>query len=147
MPTRMPPVRVPMAMRATATVTRGPVIFGEPDVEAVAGEVGHVAGKADGLGVHRFTGDDPADVRPPGAFLRSVRVAGVVAVLVMDAVGADPADGSAFERECAADGKEVLDNLRHGIAAVGEQAVIAHADAEVDREDIERGGDNEIGPS
>src|ERR1035438_6739951 len=63
-----------------------PVIFGEPDVEAVAGEVWHVAGEADGFGVHGFAGDDPADVRPPGAFLRSVRVAGVVAVLVLDSV-------------------------------------------------------------
>ena len=34
-----------------------------------------------------------------------------------------------------------------GIAAMGEQAVIAHADAEVDGKDIERDGDNEVGPA
>jgi hypothetical protein len=30
---------------------------------------------------------------------------------------------------------------------VGEQAVIAHADAEIDRGDVKRGGDNEVGPA
>ncbi len=76
-----------------------PVIFAEPDVDAIAGEVGGVAAEESGLGVQGAAGENPAGVGPPGAVVRSVRVAFVVGVLMMDAVGGDPEDGSAFERE------------------------------------------------
>ena len=72
---------------------REPVEVGEPDVAAVAGEVGGVAAEQSGLGVEGAAGDDPTGVRPPGAVARSVRVAFVVGVLMMDAVGCDPEDG------------------------------------------------------
>ena len=44
-------------------------------------------------------GENPAGVSPPGAVVRSVGVAFVVGVLMMDAVGGDPEDGSALKRE------------------------------------------------
>jgi hypothetical protein len=75
---------------------REPVVFGEPDVALIAGEVGGVAAEQSGLGVECAAGDDPAGVRPPGAILWGVRVAFVVGVLMMDAVGGDPEDRSAL---------------------------------------------------
>ena len=76
-----------------------PVVFAEPDVDGVAGEVGGVAAEERGLRVQGATGEDPAGVGPPGAVVRGVGVAFVVGVLMMDAVGGDPEDGSALERD------------------------------------------------
>ena len=74
-------------------------------------------------------------------------VAFFVAVLVVDAVGGYPGDGSAFKGECSADGEKVLDELGDLVAAVDEEAVVAHADAEVDGKDVEDDGDNEVCPT
>ena len=113
-----------------------PMELGKPDVALVAGEVRSVASQEGGFGVHGAAGDDPAGVCPPGTVVRSVGVAFVVGVLMMDAVGGDPEDGSAFKRHGAAGGDEVLDPLAGAIAAMGQQAVVAHADAHVDGEEV-----------
>src|SRR5580698_8732109 len=102
-----------------------PVVLAHPDMEAVAGEIGNVAGQSRCLGVHGLAEDHPANVSPPGAFFRSVRVAGMVAVLVMDAVYGNPEDRSALKRERGADGEQVLDPLGSLEAAMREQAMVA----------------------
>ena len=61
---------------------------------------------------------------------RRMRIAFVIGMLVVNAVRGDPEDRSALKRERAADREEVLDPLRRLVAAVRQQAVIAHADAE-----------------
>ena len=61
---------------------------------------------------------------------------------MMDAMGGDPEDGSALKREGAAHGDEVLDPLGGAVAAVREQAMVGHADADVDGEEV---GDDEGG--
>jgi hypothetical protein len=104
--------------------------------------------------VHRLTHEDPAHVRPEGAFAGAVRVAFVVGMLVVDAVGRDPEDRATLEREGATDRQEVLHPLGGLVATMGQQAVIGHADAEAagnephdDRGqhgavvDVEKGGD------
>ena len=78
------------------------MVLAEPDVDGVAGKVGSVAAEQGGLRVQGATGEDPAGVCPPGAVVRGVRVAFVVGVLMMDAVGGYPEDGAALEREGAA---------------------------------------------
>jgi hypothetical protein len=62
---------------------------------------------------------------------------------MVDAMGGYPEDGSAFEGERAAHGDEVLDPLGGLVAAVGEQAMIGDADADVDRDEVsdEEGGE------
>ncbi len=118
------------------------VVLREPDVDAVAGEVRGVTAEEGGLGVEGAAGEDPAGVGPPGAVVRGVGIAFLVGVLMVDAMGGHPEDGSAFKGEAAAGGDEVLQPLGHAIAAVGEQAVIGHADADVDGEEVhdEEGG-------
>ena len=125
---------------------REPVVAGEPDVAAVAGEVGGVAAEQGGLGVEGAAGDDPTGVRPPGAVAGSVRVAFVVGVLMMDAMGGDPEDGAAFEGHGAAGGDEVLQPAGNAVAAMGEQAVVGHADADVDGEEVHDGEGGEVLP-
>jgi hypothetical protein len=61
---------------------------------------------------------------------------------MVDAVGGDPEDGSALKREAAAHGDEVLDPLGGLVAAVREQAMVGHADADVDGKEV---GDDEGG--
>ena len=65
---------------------------------------------------------------------------------MMDAMGGDPEDRSAFERETAAHGDEVLDPLGGTIAAVREKAVIGYADTHVDGEEVHDGEGGQILP-
>jgi hypothetical protein len=125
---------------------RQPVILAEPDVDAVLGEVGGVAAEERGLRVQGAAGEDPAGVSPPGAVVRSVWVALVVRVLMVDAVGGYPEDGSTLEGERAAHGDEVLDPLGGSVAAVREQAMIGNADADVNREEVHDGEGGEVLP-
>jgi hypothetical protein len=122
------------------------VEFAEPDVTLVAGEVGGVAAEECGFGVERAAGDDPTGVSPPGPVVGSVRIAVVVGVLMMDAMCGDPEDGSAFKCCGAAGGDEVFEPLGNAVAAMREQAVVAHADADVDGEEIEDGESSEVLP-
>jgi hypothetical protein len=112
------------------------VIFAEPDVDRVAGEVRGVAAEEGGLRVHGATGEDPAGVCPPGAVVRGVRVAFLIGVLMVDAVSGYPEDRAALEREAATHRDEVLDPLGSLVTAMGEQAVVGHADTHVNCEEV-----------
>ena len=65
---------------------------------------------------------------------------------MMDAMGGDPEDGAAFEGHGAACGDEVLQPLGNAVAAMGEQAVVGHADADVDGEEVHDAEGGEILP-
>ena len=80
--------------------------------------------------VQTLAGQDPSHVRPPGAFARRVRVAFTVGLLMVDAMRRDPENRTAFERQRAAEGQEILDPFVGLVAAVRQQPVIRHADAE-----------------
>ena len=82
-------------LKDTGDGERQPVVLRQPDVDAVASEVGGVAAEQSGLRVERAAGEDPAGVGPPGAVVRGVRVAFLIGVLVVDAVGGDPEDRTA----------------------------------------------------
>ena len=126
---------------------RKPVIFGEPDVSLVAGEVGGVAAEQGGLGVEGATGDDPTGVRPPCAIARRVGVAFVIGVLMMNAMGGDPEDGSTFEGHGSTGCDEVFQPTGNAVSAMREQAVVGHADADIDGEEVHDGEDGKILPA
>jgi hypothetical protein len=65
---------------------------------------------------------------------------------MMNAMGGYPEDGTALKREAAAHGDEVFDPLGNPIAAMGEQAVVGHTDADVDREEVHDEEDGQIFP-
>ena len=109
---------------------RHPVPGGQRDVETILAEVGRVAREHLGVVVHRPAGHDPSHVRPVGAFARGVRIAFVIGMLMVNAVRRHPEDRSAFEGERAADCEEYIHPFRRLVAAMRQQAVIAHADAE-----------------
>jgi hypothetical protein len=76
-----------------------------------------------------------------------VGVALLIAVLVVDAMSGYPEDGSAFKSERGAGGHDVLKPLGNLVAAMGEQAVITHADAQVDGYDVEHQHDHQALPT
>lgn len=80
---------------------------------------------------------------PEAAVVGRVRVAFLVGVLMMLTVGGDPEDRSAFESECAADGEEILEPARCFVAAMREEAVVAHANAEAAGDPPQEHGDEE----
>lgn len=96
--------------------------------------------------MHGAAGDDPADVRPPGTIVRRVRIAFLVAVLMVNAVRGHPEDRSALKGHGAAGGHEDLKPAGNAIAAVRQQAVIRHADADIDRQEVHHGEAGNIRP-
>jgi hypothetical protein len=122
---------------------RNPVIFAQPYVKAVAAQVGRIAIERLGLRVQGVAEEQPTGVRPPSAFARGVRVAWLVAELVMDAVRGDPEHGPALESQRGADGHDVFQPLGHLVAAVRQQPVIAHSNADIDGQDVERQHDHQ----
>src|SRR3569833_583061 len=63
-----------------------PMVFAEPNVEPVAIEIGAVALEDVGFRVKRFAEQYPAGMCPPSALPRRVRLAFVIAELVMDSM-------------------------------------------------------------
>ena len=63
-----------------------------------------------------------------------VRIAFLVGELMMNAMRRHPENRTAFERERGAHRQEIFHPLGSLVAAMGQQAVIAHADAEAARD-------------
>src|SRR5207244_412565 len=99
-------------------------------VHAVAAQVGRIASEHRLVVVQALAGENPTHVRPPGTFTWAVWVAFAIGFLVVHTVRGHPEDRAAFERERAAPGKEILDERIGLVAAMRQQAVIAHPDAE-----------------
>src|SRR5271170_1306859 len=116
-------------------------------MEAVAGEIWNITGQRRGLCVHRLAEHHPADVRPPRTFFGCVRIAGVVAVLVMDAMNGYPKDWSTFKRERCANSEQILNPLWSLKTTMCKQAVVADANAEVDSQNPQDGGHCQTAPT
>ena len=108
------------------------MIFAQPNLEAILGQIGSIARHESRLMVQGVAGENPARVRPPSAIMGSVGVTFAIRKLVMNAVGGYPEDRSALERQGAANREKVLQPLRRAVAAMGEQTVVPHADAHID---------------
>jgi len=59
-----------------------------------------------------------------------MRITLAIGFLMVDAVGRDPEDRTAFERQRPAEGEEVLDPLRRLVPPMRQEPVVAHADAQ-----------------
>src|SRR5438270_3627617 len=63
-----------------------------------------------------------------------MRVAVLIGKLMMNAVSGHPEDRSAFERQRCADGQKIFYPFGRLVAAMGEQAMVAHADPKAARD-------------
>jgi hypothetical protein len=101
-------------------------------MEAIASEIGGVAGESRGFSVHAAAQNEPADMCPPRTFFGCVRIAWMVTVLVVYPMHGNPEDRPAFESECAADREQIFHPLRRLKAAMRQQPMVANTDSEVD---------------
>ena len=124
-----------------------PVIVVKPDIVGGFGEVGGVLPHFEGVVVIACAENDPAGMGPPGSIAGGVGIAGAIGALMVDAVGSDPGDGSAFERERATESEEVFQKPRHFIGAMGVEAMVSETDAEADGNPIEHEGEGEGAPA
>src|SRR5947207_7631488 len=93
------------------------------------------------MGDVRVGGDlpgHPEEVAPPGAVVRRMRIAGLIAVSVMLAMVGDPIDDRAFTGQPANEADQPADRLIGGEAVVRQIAMKAEADADAAGEPVER---------
>ena len=81
------------------------VIFRDPDVEFVFGQIGNVTRQRGRIVVHRFAGQDPAHVCPPLAVAGRMGIAFLIGVLMMDAMRGHPENRPTFKRQRGASGQ------------------------------------------
>src|SRR5437879_4023803 len=96
-------------------------------------QVGDVAGQRGRVMMHGLPGQNPSHVRPPFAIDGRVGIALFVRMLMMNAVCGHPENWSAFQRQSCAHGQTIFHPLGRSVSAMGEQAVIAHTDAQTSR--------------
>ena len=77
-------------------------------------------------------------MRPPAAIARRMWISGQVRVLVVYAVGGDPGDRPALERQRAANREKVFERPRDFIGPVRQQAMESHADAETGAKPVQK---------
>src|ERR1700722_10981261 len=106
------------------------VPLADPEMKLVFAKVGDIGKELDSVLMHGPAGEDPAHVGPDAAISRRVWIALFVRILMMHAVGGDPGNRAAFYGQRAAGSQEILNEFRGFVAAMGKQAVIAHANAQ-----------------
>src|ERR1700733_7824718 len=67
---------------------------------------------------------------PPSAFNRRMRVAILVGKLVVNSMCCHPENRAAFQRERRANSEAIFEPCRNLVAAMREQAVVAHPDSQ-----------------
>jgi len=125
---------------------RDDVPIAEPEMEFVLAKIGGIGEKFGAIAMHGAAGDNPAHVRPDTAIARRMRVAFLVRVLMMNTMRGYPGNGAAFDGQRAAGGEEVFDQLWRFVAAVREQTMVAHADAEAASDPPHDDGENNCLP-
>ncbi len=119
----------------------------EQNVKPVLRQVGRIFRHQLGVIVFRFADQKPADVRPPGAFARRVRVAGPVGELMVNPMRCDPENRAALQRQGSANSQEILQYDRQLVRAVGVQTVITHTDAQTDTDPVEHSCRQQTSPA
>src|SRR5690349_6133669 len=99
----------------------------QPTMKAVALKVRYVR-REYGI-AHRIALQQPASMSPPPAVAGRMRIAVLVGILMMDAMGCDPKERAALQCERGTDCQGVFQPLGCHISAMGKQAVVSHADA------------------
>jgi len=124
-----------------------PVIVVQRNVERMPRQIGRIFRHHSGVVVIGFAEKDPTDMRPPRTLAGRMRIAGLIGLLMMDTMGGHPEDGPAFQRQGAANGKEILKPDRHFVGPVRVQPMVSHADAQAGTHVVKENGGREITPA
>ena len=118
----------------------------QPDVELMLGQIGRVLGHQLRIVVLGLAEEDPADMGPPGAVARGVRIARLIGFLVMDPVGGHPEDRAALQGQGSTDREKVLQQERHLVGPVRMQAMLSQADSHARCQPQQNQGGDQIVP-
>src|SRR5271155_1588012 len=119
------------------------MVFREPDMKSVTGQIGDVAFECCNVLAQRITSQDPTRVCPPLAIARGVRITFLVRELVMLTMDRYPEQRAAFQSHHAAERKKVLKPLGSCVRAMGEQPVITHAESQAACNPVQKDCDQE----
>src|SRR5271156_1659302 len=106
---------------------RRKMVFREPDMKAVLGQIWDVAFECRHVLAQRIASQYPTRMRPPLAIARRVRITFLIRELVMLTMDSHPEKRAAFHGRHAANRKKVLKPLGCREGAVGEQSMITNA--------------------
>src|SRR5271165_4309355 len=126
---------------------RHPMPLRQPHQEPVLRQIRSILGAHRRVAMRHVAHQHPDNVRPPLTVAWRVRIAIFVRELMMDAVRGHPEHRAAFQRRRPADGQKIFDRLRHLVAAVRQQPVIAHPDPQAHRHPVKNQSGYECGPA
>ena len=89
-------------------------------MEFVLGKIGNITRQRGSVMVHGFSGENPSHMCPPFAVNWRMGITVMIRKLMMNAMGCDPENRSAFEGQRRAHRHEILDPLRSLIATMGQ---------------------------
>src|SRR6058998_244533 len=89
-----------------------------PDMKFRFCKIGHIAGQSAGVLMKALAHQNPSHVGPPFAVERSVGITFFVRKLMMNAMGCNPENRSAFEGDSCANGYEILHTLWSFVSAM-----------------------------
>src|ERR1051325_5460389 len=114
----------------------------QPNIEAVLYQIRSITPNGGSIVILRSAAKNPADVCPPAAVARRVRVALAIRVRMMDAVRRDPLNRSAFDRQRTANNQKVFDQFWDFVTSMRNQSMKSHPDAQAAGNPIENRGCN-----
>src|SRR5512140_3030963 len=118
----------------------------EPHIERMLHQIRRILSHDTGVAVIALAEQDPAHVRPPGSIARRMRIARLVRFLMVNSMGSDPENGSAFQSHGPATREEVYQKSGALLRRVGMQAMIAHADSQANGHPVEENRDGQGAP-
>ncbi len=124
-----------------------PVPFADPDVEFVLAQIRDIGKELGRIVLQHLAGDDPADVSPEAAIAGRMRVTFLISVLVMEAMGCDPENGTTFKCESGADSEGIFHPFGSFVTPVREEPMVAHTDAEADGNPPQKNSDGKGRPT
>ena len=126
---------------------RHPVKAVEQDIEGLAQQVGSVMLERGFIVVLRLSENDPANVRPPTAVTRRMRIALLIGMSMMNPMGGGPLNRPALQGECAAEHEKVFNWLWDLVTAMSDQSVKAHPNTQTAGDPIQNRPANDCRPA
>ena len=123
------------------------MILADPEMKLVFAKIGNVGVQIGALVVEGLAGQDPSHVRPETTIARGVGIARLVGELVMNPMRGYPENRAAFQRQRGTNRQEIFQPLRALVAAMGQQPVITHANAETAGNPIQEQSDEQSLPT
>src|ERR1700691_780920 len=126
---------------------RQKMVLRQPDMKFVLGQIGDVAFERLNVLAQGIARQDPTRMSPPLAVARRMRIPFLVRVLMVLTMDGDPQQRASFQSRHAANGKKVLKPLGRREGAMGEQPVIANAQAQAPGGPVEEERDEQPRPT